>query len=71
MDCLRCPRCQGRAVGKVGMAQWYCWDCCVEFVRTPAGFEVFAMDEEGELVELGLAAMPKGVTACADSAAAS
>jgi ribosomal protein L37AE/L43A len=52
MEAMLCPRCRGRAVGRVGLAQWYCWDCCVEFARTAHGSEVYAMDEEGELVRL-------------------
>lgn len=50
MDSFRCPKCHGRSVGRVGVAQWYCWDCCVEFQAAGDGYAVFAMDEEGELV---------------------
>ncbi len=50
MDAFICPRCGGRAVGRVGLMQWYCWDCCVEFARNARGVEIFAMDEEGELL---------------------
>ncbi|MCL6596405.1 MAG: hypothetical protein K6V73_09380 [Firmicutes bacterium] len=70
MDTLICPRCRGRAVGRVGMAQWYCWDCCVEFGRGPRGLEVFLLDEEGERTSLDLAA-EEGAAPCAGSAAAS
>lgn len=61
MDAVRCPRCEGRAVGRVGVAQWFCWDCCVEFQASGRGYRVYAMDEEGELVPLdGEAPGPEG-----------
>ena len=54
MDPFRCPKCQGRAVGRVGVAQWFCWDCCIEFQATGHGYILFAMDAEGELVPMDL-----------------
>ncbi len=72
MEAMLCPRCHGRAVGRVGVAQWYCWDCCVEFARTARGIEVFEMDEEGDLVSLeGGAGAGEEVARCEGSVAAS
>lgn len=73
MDAMLCPRCRGRAVGRVGLAQWYCWDCCIEFARGARGaIEVFAMDEEGELVSLeGEGGAAEEVAGCGGSVAAS
>jgi ribosomal protein L37AE/L43A len=45
-----CPRCHGRSVGRVGVMQYYCWDCCVEFVEGAGGATVYVLDEDGELV---------------------
>lgn len=72
MEAEVCPRCRGRAVGRVGLAQWYCWDCCVEFARSARGIEVYEMDEEGELVAMGTDGTEQEVTGpCEDSVAAS
>ncbi|MGE5590746.1 MAG: hypothetical protein ACM3ZA_09065 [Bacillota bacterium] len=49
---MNCPRCNSRAVGRVGADQYYCWDCCVEFAVTKKGVQVFELDDEGELVAL-------------------
>jgi len=71
MDAMLCPRCRGRAVGRVGLQQWYCWDCCVEFAKSARGIEVFAMDEEGELVSMDAAGGSEEVAECGGSVAAS
>lgn len=72
MEAEHCPRCRGRAVGRVGIAQWYCWDCCVEFARSSRGIELYEMDEEGELRAVGADAMGQEVAGpCEDSVAAS
>ena len=28
---MNCPNCGGRSIGRVGTAQYYCWECCIEF----------------------------------------
>jgi ribosomal protein L37AE/L43A len=72
MENMVCPRCRGRAVGRVGLAQWYCWDCCVEFAKSARGMEIYVMDEEGELVSLeGESGTSEEVAQCEDSVAAS
>lgn len=49
---MNCPRCNSRVVGRIGADQFYCWDCCVEFVVTRKGVQVFQVDDEGELVSV-------------------
>jgi len=58
-------------VGRVGTAQFYCWDCYIEFVVTKKGIQLFEVDDEGELVMLAddpeagagdASAQPAGVT---------
>ncbi len=46
-----CPICQGRAVGKVGTNQFYCWDCFLEFSSTNKGINVYNVDEDGSLID--------------------
>lgn len=45
---MRCPLCGGKSVGRVGVDQYYCWDCCVEY---DAANRVFAIAEDGSLVD--------------------
>ncbi|WP_456298435.1 hypothetical protein [Candidatus Desulforudis audaxviator] len=48
---LHCPICSGRATGKVGVEQYYCWDCCVEFRIDKEGVRIFDVNEDGSLVD--------------------
>jgi hypothetical protein len=45
-----CPVCGQRGIGKVGADQYYCWECCVEFVVKADQVEIFVIDDEGTLV---------------------
>jgi hypothetical protein len=47
---VNCPVCGGKATGKVGVEQYYCWDCCVEYRKGKEGIDVFQVDEDGSLV---------------------
>lgn len=46
----RCPVCDGRAVGQIGVDQFYCWDCFIEF---NASQQVFEIAEDGSLMAYG------------------
>jgi len=46
---ISCPVCKRRAVGKVGAEQYYCWECCVEFVRRGDAVEIFSVEQDGSL----------------------
>ena len=43
---MSCPLCGGRAIGKIGVEQFYCWDCCVEYDSSQ---HVFEIAEDGSL----------------------
>ena len=47
---MNCPVCGGRATGKVGIDQYYCWDCCVEYRLDREGMRIFELNEDGSLV---------------------
>lgn len=49
-DDLVCPICGGRATGKVGLEQYYCWDCCVEYRINKEGVQIYDLNEDGSLV---------------------
>lgn len=47
-----CPVCKGRVTGKVGLDQYYCWDCCVEFRLNKEGVHIYEVSEDGSLMSL-------------------
>ncbi|TGE37858.1 hypothetical protein E4K67_14240 [Desulfosporosinus fructosivorans] len=47
---MNCPVCSGRAIGKVGVEQFYCWDCCVEFTTQTDKVVIYDLAEDGSLV---------------------
>jgi hypothetical protein len=49
---LNCPVCGGKAIGKVGVDQYYCWDCCVEYRIDKEGVRIYEVAEDGSLVAL-------------------
>ncbi|SDE59571.1 hypothetical protein [Sporomusa acidovorans] len=44
-----CPVCGKRGIGKVGAGQYYCWDCCVEFVVRDQDLKIFNVEADGTL----------------------
>ena len=49
---MNCPVCGSRATGKVGVDQFYCWDCCIEYKLDNNGMEIYEVSEDGSLVTL-------------------
>lgn len=47
---MNCPVCSGRAIGKVGVEQYYCWDCCVEFTTQTDKLVIYDLAEDGSLL---------------------
>lgn len=43
---LKCPICNGNAIGRVGPEQYYCWSCFVEFKDEN---HVYDVTEDGTL----------------------
>ena len=48
-----CPVCRQRAIGKVGTDQYYCWDCCIEFVLSGPDIKIFNVEVDGSLTQYG------------------
>lgn len=44
---MYCPACNSKSVGKIGVNQYYCWDCFVEFNDKS---KIFFVEEDGTLV---------------------
>ncbi|MDR3271494.1 MAG: hypothetical protein LBT32_08330 [Peptococcaceae bacterium] len=47
---MNCPVCNGRTIGKVGIEQYYCWDCCVEFSCSSDKVVIYDLEEDGSLI---------------------
>ncbi|MBC7342570.1 MAG: hypothetical protein H5U02_09030 [Clostridia bacterium] len=45
-EAVNCPNCGSSEVGKIGLQQYYCWNCMVEYNDKR---EVFAINEDGSL----------------------
>lgn len=46
-----CPVCGERAIGKVGVDQYFCWECCVEFAVNGEHMKVFHVEADGSLTQ--------------------
>ncbi|CVK19615.1 MULTISPECIES: hypothetical protein [Sporomusa] len=44
-----CPVCGRHGIGKVGADQYYCWDCCVEFMVRNQDVKIFNVEADGTL----------------------
>lgn len=49
---MNCPICGGKATGKVGIEQFYCWDCYIEYRIGKDGVQIYEVAEDGSLVAL-------------------
>jgi len=47
---MNCPVCGSKATGKVGVEQYYCWDCCVEYRKHNDEINVYEVAEDGTLM---------------------
>ncbi|MBP2652974.1 MAG: hypothetical protein H6Q73_543 [Firmicutes bacterium] len=45
-----CPVCGARAIGKVGIDQYFCWDCCIEFMLKGQDLKIFYVEADGSLI---------------------
>jgi hypothetical protein len=44
-----CPLCGQRGIGKVGADQYYCCDCCMEFMVRNHELKVYQVEVDGTL----------------------
>lgn len=50
---VACPECGSTRVGRIGVNQFYCGDCCLELQVRRTHVELYAVDEEGNLRLVG------------------
>jgi hypothetical protein len=44
-----CPLCGQRGIGRVGADQYYCWDCCIEFMVRNQELKMYQVEADGTL----------------------
>ncbi|MBS3872776.1 MAG: hypothetical protein KGZ92_08230 [Firmicutes bacterium] len=49
---LRCPNCSSRALGRVGVEQYYCWECCIEFSLAKQTVTLYEVQVDGSLASM-------------------
>ncbi|WP_110953190.1 hypothetical protein [Anaerosinus massiliensis] len=46
---LVCPVCGERSIGKIGIGQYYCKECCLEFVQKNDKLSIYNLQDDGTL----------------------
>jgi ribosomal protein L37AE/L43A len=46
---ISCPVCGRKSIGKIGIGQYYCWDCCIEFAFDGTDYTAFNVEADGTL----------------------
>ncbi|KYD11188.1 MAG: hypothetical protein C6P37_13740 [Caldibacillus debilis] len=49
---LVCPNCHGKDIGKIGINQYYCWNCFIELSVADGKICVHQIEEDGTLSSL-------------------
>ena len=49
---MNCPNCKGKNLGKIGVNQYYCWDCFVELSLSKGKISLAQIEEDGTLTDL-------------------
>ncbi len=51
-EVLVCPVCGERGIGKVGIGQYYCKDCCIEFEYKNDKIKIYSVQDDGTLLAI-------------------
>ena len=46
---LKCPNCKSKDVGKIGINQYYCWNCFIELTLVEGLIKTHQVEEDGSL----------------------
>jgi hypothetical protein len=49
---LICPNCKGKDLGKIGINQYYCWNCFIELSVARGKIYTHQVEEDGSLSSL-------------------
>ena len=47
-----CPNCKNKNLGKIGVNQYYCWDCFIELTLLSDKLSLSQVEEDGSLTTL-------------------
>ncbi len=47
-----CPNCMRKDIGKIGVNQFYCWNCCIELMIQKGKVHISQVEEDGTLSSL-------------------
>jgi ribosomal protein L37AE/L43A len=49
---LQCPNCKSKDLGKIGVNQYYCWNCFIELSVSKGMIYTHQVEEDGTLSSL-------------------
>ena len=49
---MHCPNCKNKNLGKIGVNQYYCWDCFIELTLSHNKLSLNQVEEDGSLTTL-------------------
>ncbi|WP_233711093.1 hypothetical protein [Lederbergia citrisecunda] len=49
---MKCPNCQSKDLGKIGINQYYCWNCFIELTVGNCLIHTHQVEEDGSLSSL-------------------
>lgn len=49
---FNCPNCQSKDIGKIGINQYYCWNCFIELSLSQGMISTHQVEEDGSLSSL-------------------
>lgn len=49
---MKCPNCQSKDLGKIGIDQYYCWNCFIELSIGEGTIHTHQVEEDGTLSSL-------------------
>ncbi|WP_019154621.1 hypothetical protein [Robertmurraya massiliosenegalensis] len=49
---FNCPNCQSKDIGKIGINQYYCWNCFIELTVSQGMISTHQVEEDGSLSSL-------------------
>jgi hypothetical protein len=51
-EMMRCPNCNSKDLGKIGVDQFYCWGCFIELTAVEGKLTLNQVEEDGSLTSL-------------------
>ncbi|MCP8967271.1 hypothetical protein [Ectobacillus ponti] len=49
---FKCPNCKSKDIGKIGVNQYYCWNCFIELSVSKGMIMTHQVEEDGSLSSL-------------------